>query len=143
MRQVTLIGHATVLIQFEQIYFITDPIFSSHVVFIPRIHPPGLWIGQLSPLAAVLISHGHYNHFDFKSLRLLSTSTTVVIPAGLEQYVRQYGFTDVRMFKPWQTTEIEGVGVTAVPAKHFGGRPFFHKHGYFYTNLMKEKDKRS
>jgi L-ascorbate metabolism protein UlaG (beta-lactamase superfamily) len=83
--QVTWIGHATVLIQLHKhVNILTDPMFSQRCsplqYFGPtRFRPPALTVEDLTregiPVHAVLVSHNHYDHLDYHSLRQLAAST--------------------------------------------------------------------
>ena len=71
------IGHATSLVQFDGITFLTDPIFSercSPVQFmgIKRYRPTPCTIEQLPHIHFVLISHSHYDHLDYGSVVALN-----------------------------------------------------------------------
>ncbi|XP_014679488.1 PREDICTED: N-acyl-phosphatidylethanolamine-hydrolyzing phospholipase D-like [Priapulus caudatus] len=74
--RVTWIGHATSLVQFDGINLLTDPMFS-------RVAEPTQYMGPLRyrlvppnlsnlfdemKIHAVLISHNHYDHLDYKSV---------------------------------------------------------------------------
>lgn len=66
------IGHATNLIQINDKFIITDPIFSDHAApvswIVKRVTPPACTIEQLPPISYVLISHCHWDHLDKDSI---------------------------------------------------------------------------
>ena len=72
------IGHATCLVQVEGFMFITDPVFSDRCGVTPRIgpkrfRPPALTAAELpEELEAVVISHNHYDHLDYPSVKSLN-----------------------------------------------------------------------
>jgi L-ascorbate metabolism protein UlaG (beta-lactamase superfamily) len=74
--RVTLVGHATFLIQVGGLNVLTDPVWSeraSPVQFAgPKRHnPPGIGFGALPRIDAVVISHSHYDHLDLHTLARL------------------------------------------------------------------------
>lgn len=118
----TYIGHATVLLRLDGFTALTDPLYSEHVGPYRRLVRPGIQIGDLPRLDVILISHGHWDHLDSRTLRQLDKAAVVVVPAGLETAVRNLGFREVRGLKPWETTTVQGAEITAVPAQHIGIR---------------------
>lgn len=67
------IGHATVLIQLNNFFIITDPIFESYASpapgFIMRSTPAACSISELPPIDIILISHNHYDHMNKPSIQ--------------------------------------------------------------------------
>ncbi|HUP50411.1 MAG TPA: MBL fold metallo-hydrolase [Thermoanaerobaculia bacterium] len=121
--RVTLVNHATTLIQLDGVNLLTDPIWSERCSPVSwagpkRRRPPGIRFEDLPPIHAVLISHNHYDHLDRPTLRALRRSTVIthlgngaVIPGG------------ARELDWWQELAVgDRVRVTAVPAQHFSSR---------------------
>jgi glyoxylase-like metal-dependent hydrolase (beta-lactamase superfamily II) len=74
--RVTMIGHATVLIQLGGLNLLTDPVWAdraSPVRFAGprRVTAPGVALADLPPIHAVLLSHNHYDHLDVATLKAL------------------------------------------------------------------------
>jgi L-ascorbate metabolism protein UlaG (beta-lactamase superfamily) len=91
----TWIGHSSGLLQVAGVNVLFDPVFSrcaSPVPFAgPRRHqPPGVSLGQLPPIDAVVLSHNHYDHLDRASVRALARQAggppRYVVPRGLERW---------------------------------------------------------
>jgi L-ascorbate metabolism protein UlaG (beta-lactamase superfamily) len=87
--RVTMIGHATVLLQTAGLNVLTDPVWSlraSPFEFAgpARITPPALPLDALPRIDAVLISHNHYDHLDLPTLRRLAARAPlrVIVPLG-------------------------------------------------------------
>jgi N-acyl-phosphatidylethanolamine-hydrolysing phospholipase D len=117
------IGHATVLVQVDDVFVLTDPVFTRTVGELsPRLVEPGLDPAQVPPLAAVLISHMHFDHLSYDSLDMLEHKTNVVlVPPGVRSVMPRYSF-EIRELDRWQSYDAGGVRITAVPARHVGGR---------------------
>ncbi len=117
------IGHATALIQLDDAYVLTDPVFTSRVGELsPRLVEPGLDPKDLPELSAVLISHMHMDHLSFDSLAMIEHKTRVMLlPPGARASVPRYAFPSHELER-WQSYDAGGVRVTAVPVRHAGGR---------------------
>ena len=82
----TLLGHATVLINFEGLNIITDPVLFSRIgassifgTFGPiRRQACALSPSELPKIDLVLLSHAHLDHFDFRSLNALKGDVNAV-----------------------------------------------------------------
>lgn len=121
-QQVIYGGHSTVLIQMGNAAILTDPNLSTRIWTIRRQSKPGLTQAQLDTVNLVLISHGHYDHLDLRTVQRLKRDAVVVVPRGLGRYFHRYGFRDVRTLAWWEQTTVHGMRIVAVPAKHFQGR---------------------
>jgi N-acyl-phosphatidylethanolamine-hydrolysing phospholipase D len=120
---VSWVGHATVLIQIHDKIIITDPFLTNTMGFIAkRFVKPGLDPTLLSRVDATLISHIHFDHFDYGSLDMLPKNGILAVPEGAAEYTPDFGFQEVYEMKPWQVVERDGLRITAVPAQHFTGR---------------------
>lgn len=92
--KVTMIGHATLLVQVAGLNFITDPVFverASPVQFAgpKRVNPPGVRFEDLPPIDYVLLSHNHYDHLDLETLdRLVKEhDAEIICPLGNDAIV--------------------------------------------------------
>jgi len=120
---VSWVGHATVLIQMHDKLIITDPFFTNTIGIVARRSvKPGLDPNILTKVDFTLVSHLHFDHFNFGSLDMLPKGGELVIPNGALQYTPDLGFKDVDELKPWESIERDGVRITAVPVQHFTGR---------------------
>ncbi|MCE9500018.1 MAG: MBL fold metallo-hydrolase [Leptospira sp.] len=117
------IGHATILCKIKDKWIITDPNFSDRIgIIVKRYVEPGIDIDKIPKLDWILISHTHFDHLDQPSLRKLKSSAILSVPKGGGTYIPDALFDDVREVNPWDVYEKNGIKVTAVPARHFGGR---------------------
>jgi L-ascorbate metabolism protein UlaG (beta-lactamase superfamily) len=117
-RRITYLGHSTTLIELDGVRLLTDPILRRRVAHLLRTSPapdPG-------PVDGVLISHGHHDHLDLRSLSRLPREVPVVLPRGLGMLVRPRGFEHVVEVEPGDETAFAGVVVRTSRANH-PGRP--------------------
>lgn len=93
--RVTMVGHATLLVQTAGLNMLTDPVWSERVSPLSfagpkRVNPPGIAFDDLPPIDVVLLSHNHYDHLDLATLKRLHAAhdPLVVTPLGNDTIVR-------------------------------------------------------
>ncbi|MBI5542379.1 MAG: MBL fold metallo-hydrolase [Deltaproteobacteria bacterium] len=128
--RVTWIGHSTVLLELEGRRILTDPIFADRasptaLLGPKRFSPPAVALEQLPPLDAVVISHDHFDHLDWSTIRELAKgSVPFVVPLGVAAHLEKWGVAPerIRELDWWEQTSVAGLTFVAVPARHFSGR---------------------
>ncbi len=117
------VGHATVLIQIDDRFVLTDPVFTSTVGLLSRrLVEPGIDPANLPPLNAVLISHMHFDHLSLESLTMIEGKVgRLVMPHDGARYAPGYPF-PVEELSTWASTEVDGLRITSVPVDHVGWR---------------------
>lgn len=135
----TMIGHATILLQFSGINIITDPIFydigmgkkeDKTVAFYKRIKVPGVPFEWLPKIHFVVISHNHMDHFDVASLKKieeLNPDVKYITPLGYTKLLRDIGINKQnpnRIFELdwWDSIDFPDVRFTSLPTQHWCGR---------------------
>ena len=92
--RVSLVGHATVLIQTQGVNILTDPVWSRRASPVQwlgpqRVHPPGIAFEALPPIDVVLLSHNHYDHLDLETIVRLWTRhrPRIIVPLGNDSLI--------------------------------------------------------
>ena len=116
MATIAYVGHSTVDIDLDGVRLLTDPLLRRRVAHLRRAVP----LGAVPRPDAVLISHGHHDHLDPASLRLLPGSPRIVAPRGLGARVRQFDVVEVDAGDELRFGEVT---VLVTHAEHDGGRP--------------------
>lgn len=131
--RITMIGHATVLIQLGGLNLLTDPVWAdraSPVRFAGprRVTAPGVALADLPPIHAVLLSHNHYDHLDVATLKALhrAHAPLIITPLGNDRIVRRH-IADARLVAlDWhQAHPLDPSGQAqahCVPALHWSSR---------------------
>jgi len=118
------VGHATVLLQLDDLFVLTDPLFTRTLGQVSeRLVEPGIEPEHLPKLAAVLISHMHLDHLSLGSLDMIESRTSIaLVPEGVRSSMPRYAF-EIRELERWRSyTASNGLRITAVPVQHVGGR---------------------
>lgn len=135
------LGHATLLINFFGVRVISDPTLferiglslNSFFTLGPkRLVPPPLSPLELNPLDLILVTHAHMDHLDIRSLKALTKKAVVVTARGCSRMIGPLGYDDVRELKWGESTEVSGLRITAIGARHWGTRwpPFGAEYGF-------------
>lgn len=115
-------GHSTQLIGIGGRYILTDPHFGRRCVLWPRRSPlpdPA----HLPALDAVCISHAHPDHLHIPSFKYIPSSVPVIVPESMAGALR-HAIRNPIIELHWWTRFVlpSGLAVTAVPARHAGGK---------------------
>jgi L-ascorbate metabolism protein UlaG (beta-lactamase superfamily) len=124
--QVTYVGHATVLLELDGVRLITDPVLRGRVGHLRRFGAPPMR-ELMEDIDAVLISHLHHDHADLPSLRRLGQAVRVYAPPGAGGFLRRHGFATVTELAPGESSSTGDIRISAVEAKHPGGRRLFSR----------------
>lgn len=128
---VTWLGHATTLVQFDNVTFLTDPLFSERASPFSFVGPKRYRscpcnVEDLPPIDAVVISHNHYDHLDVTSVKSLNSrfgdKIRWFVPSGLAEWMKSTGVQNVVELKWWETGTIadkSDVSFVFTPAQHW------------------------
>src|SRR6185369_5568629 len=74
----TWLGHSTVLIEIGGLRVLTDPVWGpraspSRLAGPKRFQPVPVALAKMPPIDVVVLSHDHYDHLDFPTVKRLAT----------------------------------------------------------------------
>ncbi|MDN3015412.1 MBL fold metallo-hydrolase [Paenibacillus sp. BSR1-1] len=118
----TWIGHSTFLIQLNGINILTDPVWANRMGFQKRLTPPGIPLTDMPEIDVVIISHGHYDHLDFPTIKQLKGNPQFFVPIGLKSLFLKKGFHRVTELNWWENVKHAGLTFHFVPAQHWTRR---------------------
>jgi N-acyl-phosphatidylethanolamine-hydrolysing phospholipase D len=139
----TWLGHSSFLIRLDGKVVLTDPYLTEYASPIVGAGPrryagPGMSVERLPQIDLLVISHNHYDHLDRRTLARLPgrERIPVVVPSGVGRSLRDLGFKEVREIAWGETTEVDSLTVTAVPAIHFSGRGLFDRNKSLWAGFI-------
>ena len=128
---VTWIGHASFLIQFNDLNVLVDPNFANWLFLLKRLKRSGLRVQDLPPIDLVFLTHAHYDHFHKPTLRKLDHPKIGVMPWGVGDLAKNLGFERVVELDWWESFSQRDWKVTFTPSAHWGARTLHdHHRGY-------------
>ena len=132
----TWIGHETFLYQNKDINVLTDPHFTDRASPLSfagpkRYMPPGMEIDDLPNIDVVTISHSHYDHLDYRSVKLIAEKyedVLFLVPLGLEEWFINKGIKNVRELDWWDSIKVRDTEITFAPVQHWSARGLFDRN---------------
>lgn len=141
----TWLGHSTVLVEIDGVRLLTDPVWGhraspSSLVGPKRFQPVPVPIAALPPLDAVLVSHDHYDHLDYPTIRALARLDVPFITSlGVGAHLEAWGIEPRRITELdwWESTTLprSEVRVTATPSQHFSGRSVVDRNATLWSSF--------
>ena len=95
--RVTWLGHSTMLIEIDGVRILTDPVWGpraspSALVGPKRFQPVPISLREMPPVDVVVVSHDHYDHLDYPTIRALAkTSVPFVTSLGVGAHLEYWG----------------------------------------------------
>lgn len=138
-------GHSTFLLQMEGRNILIDPMLTHMPSPISRDAQRRfntsipIEIEQLPKIDAVLISHDHYDHLDYPSIKRLREKVDhFFVPLGVGVHLKAWDISE-RMITEmdwWQETTYLGFRFACTPAQHFSGRKFNNRGSTLWASWV-------
>lgn len=142
----TWLGHSSVLLELDGYHVLTDPVWGpraspSRLAGPKRFQPVPLALRHLPKLDAVVISHDHYDHLDYPTIReLAKTAVPFVTSLGVGAHLEAWGIPAERIIELdwWQSHTVAhtGLTITAAPSQHFSGRGLKDRNATLWSSLV-------
>ncbi len=149
--RVTWLGHSTVLIEIDGVRVLTDPVWGGRASPLPllgprRFQPVPVALRALPPIHAVIISHDHYDHLDYPTIRALAKSPVPFVTSlGVGAHLEAWGVSAQRITELdwWEQHTLPGttVQVSAVPSQHFSGRTPRSRNSTLWSSFVVQSDR--
>jgi len=128
--RVTWLGHSTLLIEIDGSRLLVDPVWGERTspftwMGPERFFAPPLALEDLPDLDGVIISHDHYDHLDYPTVRRMrDLDVPWIVPLGVGAHLERWGLPRERIVELdwWESTRVKDLTITCTPARHFSGR---------------------
>ncbi len=142
----TWLGHSTVLLEMDGARVLTDPVWGARAspsqwLGPKRFQPVPVALKALPRLDAVVISHDHYDHLCFATIRALARQDVPFVTSlGVGAHLQAWGVAPERITELdwWESHTVPGTGltVTAAPSQHFSGRGLKDRNATLWSSMV-------
>ena len=124
-------GHSVLLLQLNDKNILIDPMFGQDASPIGLIRTKRFsentlaLIDRLPVIDLVLMTHDHYDHLDFHSIRSLRKKVNIfLVPLGVRRHFMRWGVDTKKIieFDWWQEFKLFDIEFIFTPSRHFSGR---------------------
>ncbi len=131
LTRVTWFGHSAFLLEIDGKTLLLDPIFSQYAAPHALLgrkrysNEMPIEIEQLPEIDAVLISHDHYDHLDYPSIKKLKEKTRrFYVPLGVGSHLAAWEISWDKIYETdWREEKtFDSLTLILAPAKHMSGR---------------------
>lgn len=139
-------GHSSYLLRINNKNFLVDPVFSGNAAplsfMIKAFKGSNEYKAEDMPAIDYLIlTHDHYDHLDFKTIRKLKNKVSKVICSlGISSHLKHWGIDKeiITEMDWWGSTQLDSdVKLTAAPARHFSGRGLKRGQTFWSSFILK------
>jgi len=131
LESLTWFGHSASLLKIEGKTLLLDPMFGDASSPFPLFNSKrysgvfSLEREDLQEIDAIIISHNHYDHLNYKSIMMLKDRAKhFYVPTGVAQYLIKWGVSPSKISEHNWLDEIafDNIKLVCAPARHFSGR---------------------
>ena len=145
LAQVTWFGHSASLLELGGHRVLLDPILVikmgpvrgvAPVRYNPRVP---ITAEKLPYIDAVLISHDHYDHLDYETIRALKDKVGMFcVPLGQAAHLRRWGVAagHIREVTWGDSVQLPGLLLVSQPARHYSGRGLTNRNSTFWSSWV-------
>jgi L-ascorbate metabolism protein UlaG (beta-lactamase superfamily) len=148
----TWLGHSTVFIEIDGHRVLTDPVWGTRaspfrLLGPKRFQPVPLRLRHMPEVDVVVISHDHYDHLDYPTIRALARHSAVpfVTSLGVGAHLQAWGVAAERITELdwWESHRVPGTGltITAAPSQHFSGRGLKDRNATLWSSMVVQSDR--
>lgn len=129
-------GHSALLIQIKGKNYLMDPMLGDDTSPIAPMKTKRFsenvldLIDEMPPIEAIFMTHDHYDHLDYASMKKLQTKVNkYYVALGVSRHLEKWGVAKEQVieFDWWDELEEDGLKIVFTPSRHFSGRGLFDR----------------
>lgn len=142
-------GHSSYLLKIDGKHILVDPVFSGYVSPFKMKSAKSFdgadvyGVDDMPQIDILIISHDHYDHMDYSTIRKLNHKTKHIITSlGVASHLNYWGINMNKITElDWnESIDIDGFKFTSAPARHFSGRNFKRFKTLWASFILKSED---
>lgn len=139
-------GHSSYYFQADGKRFLVDPVFSGNASPVAGSNKSFAGVdvysaGDFPPIDFLILTHDHYDHLDYTTIRKFREKVTQVIcPIGVGAHLEYWKYNpEIITELDWHESADKGNGFSfhAMPARHFSGRGFSRNSTLWASFVLK------
>jgi len=129
--KITWFGHSALLVEIDGKNILIDPMFGNAPTPFPQFggkrYSGGLpiEINELPKIDAVILSHDHYDHLDYGTIKKIKQKVDrFIVPLGVGSHLVRWGVPkeNISEHNWWDEFKFDQLTLACTPARHFSGR---------------------
>ncbi len=141
-------GHSSLFIQIAGKKILVDPVFSKYASPVPfsnkAFEGTNIYtVDDLPEIDVLLITHDHYDHLDYPTIKKLKDKVArVIVPLGVDAHLLRWGFDEEKIATVDWDDEItidENLKIYALETRHFSGREFSNRNQSLWVSYLIEE----
>ena len=141
-------GHSSLFIQIAGKKILVDPVFSKYASPVPfsnkAFEGTNIYtVDDLPEIDILLITHDHYDHLDYPTVKKLKEKVAkVIVPLGVDVHFLRWDFDEEKIVTvDWddEVTIDDNLKIYALETRHFSGREFSNRNQSLWVSYLIEE----
>lgn len=140
----TWFGHSTILLNINNKNILIDPVFSKRASPVSFLGPKRFskipdQIQKLPNIDIVLISHDHYDHLDYTTIKTIDRKVNkYIVPLGVENHLKHWDISEnkIKSLAWWEETKVEDLTIACTPSRHYSGRKIIDRYNTLWASWV-------
>ena len=141
-------GHSSLVIKIAGKKILVDPVFSKYASPVPfsnkAFEGTNIYtVDDLPEIDILLITHDHYDHLDYPTVKKLKEKVAkVIVPLGVDAHFLRWDFDEEKIVTvDWddEVTIDDNLKIYALETRHFSGREFSNRNQSLWVSYLIEE----